>query len=70
MLVVTPSDWGNIVRDRRRDQGLSQAQLAEEIGMSRQWIVRFENGYASTATLELLVRMTEVLELDVELNPS
>ncbi|MGO1629535.1 helix-turn-helix transcriptional regulator [Microbacterium sp. JB110] len=70
MLVVTPSDWGNIVRDRRRDQGLSQAQLAEEIGMSRQWIVRFENGYASTATLELLVRMADVLELDVELNPS
>ncbi|GMM96957.1 MULTISPECIES: helix-turn-helix transcriptional regulator [Microbacterium] len=66
MLVVTPADLGNIVRDRRRDRGMSQGALAEAVGMSRQWVVRFENGNAATATVDHLLRLAEALDLDVE----
>ncbi|QOR71597.1 helix-turn-helix transcriptional regulator [Ruania alkalisoli] len=67
MLAVTPDDWSNIVRDRRRDLGLTQAALAERIGMTRQWVVRFENGYAETATIEHATRLAEVLELEIDI---
>jgi HTH-type transcriptional regulator/antitoxin HipB len=70
MLVMTPADWGNIVRDRRRDLGMSQAELAQHVGMSRQWVVRFESGHAGVATIDHLTRLAEALGLDVEVLPA
>lgn len=70
MLIVTPTDLGNIVRDRRTDLGLSQAALADAIGMSRQWVVRFENGHSGTATVEHLLAIADALHLDLETSPS
>lgn len=70
MLAITPVDWGNIVRDRRVDLGLSQGALGEKIGMSRQWVVRFENGNAGVATIEHIARLAEALDLDIEVNAS
>ncbi|MFT4029881.1 MAG: helix-turn-helix domain-containing protein [Protaetiibacter sp.] len=69
MLVTTPDDIANIVRDRRTDLGLSQLVLASRIGMSRQWVVRFEGGHASAATIELLTRLARALDLDLDLSP-
>lgn len=68
MLAVTPADWGNIVRDRRLDLGLSQGALGERIGMSRQWVVRFENGNAAVATLDHLARLADVLDLEIDVS--
>ncbi|HWD62427.1 MAG TPA: helix-turn-helix transcriptional regulator [Humibacter sp.] len=68
--MVTPTDIGNIIRDRRLDRGMTQSELADAVGMSRQWIVRFENGNADTATLDHLLRLAEVLELDIGVSPS
>ncbi len=70
MLAVTPADWGNIIRDRRLDLGMSQAELARQVGMSRQWVVRFESGHAGVATIDHLTRLAEVLSLDVEASPA
>lgn len=66
MLAIRPADWGNIVRDRRVALRLSQGALAEKIGMSRQWVVRFENGHAATATVEHIARLADALELDID----
>lgn len=70
MLIVTPADWGNVVRDRRRDLRLSQSALANAIGTSRQWVVRFENGHAATATVEHILRLAAALDLDIEVAPT
>ena len=67
VLITTPADWGNVVRDHRRDLEMSQGAHAEAIGMSRQWVVRFENGHASTATVEHILRLVEALELDIQI---
>lgn len=67
MIAVTEDDFGNIVRDRRVELGLTQAQLAERIGRSRQWVVGFEGGRAATATIGHLVRLADELHLDIEL---
>lgn len=66
MLAITAHDWGNIVRDRRLELGLSQNELASRVGMSRQWMVRFENGFAATATVDHLAGLAEALGLDVD----
>ena len=44
MKIRTVSDLGLILRERRRELGLTQAELAGRIGASRQWIIRVEQG--------------------------
>lgn len=53
------------VRHRRRDHGLSQAALAEAIGVSRQTVIAIEQGdYAPSVYLAL--RLAQVLGATVE----
>lgn len=63
MLINTPRDWGNIVRDRRTDLGVTQEELAARVGRARQWVVRFESGHAGSANVESLNRMLDALGL-------
>jgi HTH-type transcriptional regulator/antitoxin HipB len=56
------------VRGRRRDLGLSQADLAKRADVSRKWIYEFEAG-KSTAEFGLLLRVLDALDLTLELSP-
>ena len=68
MFVSLPRDWGNVVRDRRNQLGITQEELAERIGRARQWVVRFESGYAGSASVDNLMKMLDALDLYVEVN--
>lgn len=70
MFVGTSRDWGNVVRDRRLELGMTQEQLAERVGRARQWIVRFESGHSGSASIDSLGRLLDVLELYVDVNPT
>lgn len=55
----------NAVRRHRRDHGLSQAALAEGVGVSRQTVIAIEQGdYAPSVYLAL--RLARVLGTSVE----
>lgn len=66
MFVSTVRDWSNIVRDRRVALGMTQEELAEKVGRTRQWVIRFETGHAGSASLADLLNVLDTLELDVE----
>lgn len=42
--VDTIRDFAAIVRRRRRELGMSQAQLADAVGRTRQWVSSLESG--------------------------
>jgi transcriptional regulator with XRE-family HTH domain len=44
MIVRTTREIGLLVRDRRQATGLTQAQLAEQAGSSREWVRLLESG--------------------------
>jgi HTH-type transcriptional regulator / antitoxin HipB len=54
------------VKGRRLELGLSQAQIADQARVSRQWINEFEAG-KPTAELGLVLRLLDALGLDVML---
>jgi transcriptional regulator with XRE-family HTH domain len=54
---------------RRRALGLSQQELAERLGTSQTQIWRIESGQANP-TLDTLVRLSEILGLDLEIGPT
>ncbi|HET6300203.1 helix-turn-helix transcriptional regulator [Microbacterium sp.] len=68
MFVATARDWGNIVRDRRVELGMTQQELAERVGRARQWVVRFESGHAGSASIADLIRLLDALDLYVEVD--
>ncbi len=61
------AELGAAIRDRRRALGLSQQELAERAGVSRQWIVGVEAGH-DRAEVGLLLRTLRALDSTVFLD--
>ena len=45
-LMAKPQTIGSLIRDRRKLLGLTQAQLGEAVGLTRQAIIAYERGGA------------------------
>lgn len=60
--IRTPRDVGLLLRQGRRRLGLSQTDLAQRAGVSREWIVAVERGKAG-AELGLILRTLAALDL-------
>ena len=54
------TDVSAVIHDARRALGLSQRELAERVGVSRQWVVEIEGG-KSRAELGLVLRTLDAL---------
>lgn len=68
MAIRSIRDLAAAVRGRRKDVGMSQAQLAERAGVSRKWIYEFEAGKPA-AELSLILRVLDALDFELELAP-
>jgi transcriptional regulator with XRE-family HTH domain len=58
------SEIGELLRTARERAQVSQAVLAEKIGMGRENVIRIEKGRANV-TVDTLVRMASGLDLDL-----
>lgn len=56
---------GNVIRDRRRELGLTQDDLADDIGMTNSYIARIEVGERSPGA-NTLFKIAEVLQIPFE----
>jgi HTH-type transcriptional regulator/antitoxin HipB len=65
MLIRTATDLGAVIRERRKQLNLGQAELANRIGTSRQWIVGIEQG-RSRAELGLVLRALDALGIRLD----
>ena len=57
---------GQIIK-LRENLGLTQAELAQRIGVSQPFIARLENDAASNLSLETLVKIVEALHGEIEI---
>jgi len=70
MRVTTVRDLGALARAARRAQGTTQADLAERVGVSREWVVRLEAGHPRLEAQKVLDALVVLgLVLDVEQQP-
>src|SRR5512139_2407997 len=68
--VHTMSDVGAVVRRARGELAMTQAELAEAVGVSRDWVVRLEKGHPrleAQLVLDALDALGLVTTLSVEL---
>lgn len=68
MRITDARDLGLYVRDRRRDLGMTQAELAEAAGVSRRWLLDLETG-KETAHVGLVLRTLDALGLTLDVHP-
>ncbi|MBN9610155.1 MAG: hypothetical protein BGO26_02320 [Actinobacteria bacterium 69-20] len=60
------ADIGAMLREARRVKGLSQAELAALVGVSRQWVAGAEKG-APTARMGLMITALRCVDLLVDI---
>jgi len=60
---------GQAVRSARLRRGLSQQELADRAGLSRQWLVQLEQG-KTNPTWDLVLRLMSALDLQMRLEPT
>jgi HTH-type transcriptional regulator / antitoxin HipB len=68
MIVNTPGDLGAVARTARRRAGLSQTDVANRVGVSRQWIGALEAGHPR-AELGIVLQTLAILGLELLLEP-
>jgi HTH-type transcriptional regulator/antitoxin HipB len=62
------SEIRGILADRRRELGMTQAELGERAQVSREMVLRFENG-GNDIGLRRLLRLSAALGLEVLVRP-
>lgn len=67
MDITNAQSLGALVRDARNAQGLSQTQLAQTVGTTRQWLSRFEQG---SNDVSLALAFAVLSELGITLRES
>jgi DNA-binding XRE family transcriptional regulator len=66
MKIQTSIDFGNLLRTRRRELGLTQEEISSVIGVNRRVIGELERG-KSTLQLQIAMEAARALGLDIEL---
>ncbi len=65
MRIRSPRDFGLVVREARRAEKLTQAELATRAGVTREWIVGFERGNRG-AEVGRVFQVLTALGLDID----
>ena len=68
MLLHTPKNVAIALKDYRKRHGLTQAALADRVGLRQATVSDFENK-PELVTLDTLVKITSGLELEIVIRP-
>jgi HTH-type transcriptional regulator/antitoxin HipB len=68
VLIHTARELGLLIREARRRANLTQAVLAERIGVSRKWVIDLEGG-KTTAEVGRVLQALRALDLSLDVRP-
>jgi HTH-type transcriptional regulator/antitoxin HipB len=68
MIVHSPKELAEFIRDRRKRKKISQAEVGDRVGIKQATISSFENNPEGTK-LETLFKLFSVLDLEIQIIP-
>ena len=63
-------EFAQRVRDRRTQEGLSQQELADKVGISRNYLSQIERGQATNLSWQVREKLSAILGLKAEPSPA
>lgn len=70
MLIKTLNDLGGAIRNARKTKGLTQAELAGQLGAAQDWISNIEGGRIENPSLSKILQICKALDVDIHVNSS
>ncbi|MDO8943974.1 MAG: helix-turn-helix transcriptional regulator, partial [Desulfobacterales bacterium] len=65
MQIQKPSDLARILKTRRQAKGLTQQEVADDVGITRQSLARIERGHGGVS-FDTVLRIFETLDIRLE----
>jgi len=62
---MSPKRLGKVLKQRREEKGMTQAVLAEKVGVGQTYIAKLESGDKKNPTLDLLKKLAKALGVPV-----
>ncbi len=69
MQIQKPSDLARLVKTRRQAHGLTQQEVADDVGITRQSLARIERGHGGVS-FDTVLRILEKLDIHLEAAPN
>lgn len=66
MMIRTAHEFGLLIKESRKAAGLTQAELAERVGASREWVRQVESGNKQRVELGLTLRALTALGITLD----
>ncbi|MGJ0650208.1 helix-turn-helix domain-containing protein [Bifidobacterium breve] len=70
MIVDSTRGYARLVKQRRRALGLSQGTFAAKLGVSRRWLIDFENDKVPNPGFATILRALRLLGLSLDVRQS
>ena len=70
MIVDSTRGYARLIKQRRRALGLSQGELAAKLGVSRRWLIDFENDKVPNPGFATILRALHLLGLSLDVRQS
>lgn len=70
MIVDSTRGYARLIKQRRRALGLSQGELAAKLGVSRRWLIDFENDKVPNPGFATVLRVLHPFKLALDMRQS
>ena len=57
--------WCENMRDIRKEKGITQVELAENLSVTQSYISQIERGYIDNPTIKTLMQIADALDADI-----
>lgn len=65
MVAMTKQSLGSLIRERRLRVDMSQQELADRLGMTREWLTRLERDEIRQPNVDLLNRLSRIIPVGI-----
>ena len=66
MLLVNVAQFAALIRDQRLERGIAQERMATDIGVSRRWLIEFEQGNVPNPGFATMLKALKYLHMALD----
>ena len=65
MVTSSITSIGKTIKDARRSNKIEQQKLASELGISKEYLCKIENGKLTNYSVDILIKICDILNISI-----